>query len=71
MGFNAMKATLVLAILACAYAACVPSGSTARLKGGQTGKRGACFEKGASGPEALTLAIRLRGNHDSGSDQRL
>jgi len=32
-----MKATLVLAILACAYAAWVPSGSTARLKGGQTG----------------------------------
>jgi hypothetical protein len=31
-----MKATLVLAILACAYAAWVPSGSTARLKGGQT-----------------------------------
>jgi len=33
--------------------------------------RGACFEKGATGPEALILAIRLRGNHDSGSDQRL
>ena len=32
-----MKATLVLAILACAYSAWVPSGSTARLKGGQTG----------------------------------
>jgi proline iminopeptidase len=31
-----MKATLVLAILACAYAAWVPSGSTARLKRGQT-----------------------------------
>jgi hypothetical protein len=32
-----MKATLVLAILACSYAAWAPSGSTARLKGGQTG----------------------------------
>lgn len=33
-----MKATLVLAILACAYEAWVPSGSTAaRLKGEQTG----------------------------------
>jgi len=32
-----MKATLVLGILACAYSAWVPSGSTARLKGGQTG----------------------------------
>jgi proline iminopeptidase len=32
-----MKATLVLAILACAYTAWVPSGSMARLKGEQTG----------------------------------
>jgi hypothetical protein len=32
-----MKATLVPAILACAYAAWVLSGSTARLKGEQTG----------------------------------
>jgi len=32
-----MKATLVLVILAYAYAAWVPSGSTARLKGGQSG----------------------------------
>ena len=30
--------------------------------------RRARFEKGATGPEALTLAIRLRRNHDSGSD---
>jgi len=32
-----MKPTLVPAILACAYSAWVPSGSTARLKGEQTG----------------------------------
>ena len=30
--------------------------------------RRARFEKGATSPEALTLAIRLRRNHDSGSD---
>jgi len=46
-----MKPTLVLAILACAYAASVPSGSTARLKGEQTGTP----EKAASRSEALSF----------------